>query len=155
MKRSVTVNINKALFVLNPSSGVPPINFIVSKDLEHRKSELSCFKTLTKEDTGPIIRKHFDKHEVFIAAEETERSTLFTVWRQPDLARGAADPSVQTAGRTAGPRLADYLELLKAKSYLLKLLGDDGHDVRRRGAGGARCQRIWCGSGGWAWRRRI
>jgi diacylglycerol kinase (ATP) len=68
MKRSVAENNNKALFVLNPSSGVPPINFIVSKDLEHRKSELSCFKTLTKEDTGLHIRQHFDKHEVFIAA---------------------------------------------------------------------------------------
>jgi diacylglycerol kinase (ATP) len=68
MKRSVAENINKALFVLNPSSGVPPINFIVSKDLEHRKRELSCIKSLTKEDTGLLIRQHFDKHEVFIAA---------------------------------------------------------------------------------------
>ena len=68
MKRSVAENINKALFVLNPSSGVPPINFIVSKDLEHRKRELSCFKSLTKEDTGSHIRQHFDNHEVFIAA---------------------------------------------------------------------------------------
>jgi len=68
MKRPVAENNNKALFVLNPSSGVPPINFIVSKDLEHRKRELSCIKSLTKEDTGSLIRKHFDKHEVFIAA---------------------------------------------------------------------------------------
>jgi diacylglycerol kinase (ATP) len=68
MKRPDKENINKALFVLNPNSGVPPINFIVSKDLEHRKKELSCFKSLTKEDTGSLIKKHFDKHEVFIAA---------------------------------------------------------------------------------------
>jgi diacylglycerol kinase (ATP) len=68
MKRPVAENNNKALFVLNPSSGVPPINFIVSKDLEHRKKELFCYKSLTKEDTGLLIKKNFNKHEVFIAA---------------------------------------------------------------------------------------
>jgi diacylglycerol kinase (ATP) len=68
MKRPVKENINKALFVLNPSSGVPPINFIVSKDLEHRKNELSCFKSLTKEDTGSHIKQNFNKYDVFVAA---------------------------------------------------------------------------------------
>jgi diacylglycerol kinase (ATP) len=68
MKRRVQENNKKALFVLNPTSGVPPINFIVSKDLEHRKKELSCYKSLTKEDTLSLIKKNFNKYEVFIAA---------------------------------------------------------------------------------------
>jgi diacylglycerol kinase (ATP) len=68
MKRPVKENINKALFVLNPSSGVPPINFIISKDLEHRKNELSCYKSLTKEDTGLLIKQNFNKYDVFVAA---------------------------------------------------------------------------------------
>ena len=46
MKRSVGENINKALFVLNPTSGVPPVNFIVSKELERRKRELSCLQII-------------------------------------------------------------------------------------------------------------
>lgn len=59
---------NKALFILNPNSGVPPINFIVTKDLVRRSNELSSFKTLTKEDTKNLIRLNFDNHDVFVAA---------------------------------------------------------------------------------------
>ncbi|MCX6254421.1 MAG: diacylglycerol kinase family protein [Bacteroidia bacterium] len=59
---------NKALFILNPGSGVPPVNFIVSKDLDRRKSELFCHKSLSKEDTGSLIKQNFDKHDVFVAA---------------------------------------------------------------------------------------
>jgi len=58
---------NKALFIVNPTSGIQPVNFIVTKDLERRKNVLSSFKSLTKEETGPIIRDNFDKHEVFVA----------------------------------------------------------------------------------------
>jgi len=68
MKRTARENSNKALFVLNPTSGVPPVNFIVSKDLERRKHELSFCKSLTKEDTGTLIRDNFNKYDVFIAA---------------------------------------------------------------------------------------
>lgn len=68
MKRRVRENNNKPLFVLNPTSGVPPINFIVSKELELRKNELCFCKTLNKEDTGSLIKQNFSKHEVFIAA---------------------------------------------------------------------------------------
>ena len=68
MKRSARVNNNKALFVLNPTSGVPPVNFIVSKDLERRKKDLACFKSMTKEDTGMLIRENFDNYNVFVAA---------------------------------------------------------------------------------------
>jgi len=68
MKRDQPENDNKALFVLNPSSGVPPVNFIVSKELELRKTQLSYCKSLTKEDTGTLIRKNFNDYEVFVAA---------------------------------------------------------------------------------------
>jgi YegS/Rv2252/BmrU family lipid kinase len=68
MKRSVQENTNKALFVLNPTSGVPPVNFIVSKDLERRKKELSWCKTANKDDTGSLIKQNFNKYEVFVAA---------------------------------------------------------------------------------------
>jgi diacylglycerol kinase (ATP) len=68
MKRSAKENNNKAMFVLNPTSGVPPVNFIVSKDLERRKNELSCYKTMNKDDTGLLIKQNFNKYEVFVAA---------------------------------------------------------------------------------------
>ncbi len=68
MKRYVAENKNKALFLLNPTSGVPPLNFIVSKELERRKNELSCCKSMNKEETGTLIKQNFDKYNVFIAA---------------------------------------------------------------------------------------
>jgi diacylglycerol kinase (ATP) len=68
MKSRVGENNKKALFVLNPSSGVPPVNFIVSKDLERRKKELCFCKTMNKEDTGFLIKQNFNKYEVFVAA---------------------------------------------------------------------------------------
>jgi diacylglycerol kinase (ATP) len=68
MKRPVRGNNNKALFVLNPTSGVPPVNFIVSKELELRKNQLSFCKSMTKEDTGCLIKQNFNKYEVFVAA---------------------------------------------------------------------------------------
>lgn len=68
MKRNAQENKNKALFILNPASGVPPVNFIVSKDLERRKTELSFYKSLNKEETSSVIKDNFEKHDVFIAA---------------------------------------------------------------------------------------
>jgi YegS/Rv2252/BmrU family lipid kinase len=68
MKRAHRDNTNKPLFVLNPTSGVPPVNFIVSKELELRKSQLSYCKSMNKEDTGCLIKKNFNNYEVFIAA---------------------------------------------------------------------------------------
>jgi diacylglycerol kinase (ATP) len=68
MKRQARENCNKALFVLNPTSGVPPVNFIISKELEFRKNQLSFCKTMTKEDTGSLIKQNFTKYEVFVAA---------------------------------------------------------------------------------------
>jgi YegS/Rv2252/BmrU family lipid kinase len=68
MKMPVTDNFKKALFILNPGSGVPPVNFIVSKDLARRKKELSICKSLTKDDTCTLIKENFDNYEVFVAA---------------------------------------------------------------------------------------
>jgi diacylglycerol kinase (ATP) len=59
---------NKALFILNPNSGVPPVNFIVSKDLDRHKHELTCIKSLSVEDSGILIKENLDNYDVFIAA---------------------------------------------------------------------------------------
>lgn len=64
----VKENRNKALIILNPGSGVPPVNFIVSKDLEWHKNELSFFKSINKEDTSSHIRQNFNKHDIIVAA---------------------------------------------------------------------------------------
>jgi len=68
MKMPDAENINKALFILNPHSGVPPVNFLVAKDLDRRKRELTFSKTLTIEHTETLINNNFDKYSVFIAA---------------------------------------------------------------------------------------
>jgi len=68
MKMSIPENNNKALFILNPTSGVPPVNFIVSKELDLRKNELSYVKSLSISDTGAKLKKNMDKYKVFIAA---------------------------------------------------------------------------------------
>jgi diacylglycerol kinase (ATP) len=58
----------KAFFILNPGSGVPPLNFVISKDLDRRKKSLNVRKSLNKNDTCTLIKENFDKHQVFIAA---------------------------------------------------------------------------------------
>ena len=68
MEITGTENSPKALLILNPSSGVQPVNFIVSKDLEWRKNAFSVYKSLNKSDTESHIRENFDKHDVFVAA---------------------------------------------------------------------------------------
>jgi len=68
MKMSVAENNNKPLFILNPGSGVPPVNYIVSKDLDRRKNELSVWKSASKEETGSHIKENFDRHDIFVAA---------------------------------------------------------------------------------------
>lgn len=67
MENTVRQSNSKALFIINPSSGVLPVNFIVSKDLERRKKVLSSTKSMTKEETGPIIRDNFKNYDVFVA----------------------------------------------------------------------------------------
>ncbi len=67
MKRTSAENSRKPLFILNPNAGVQPVNFIVSIDLERRKSELSSVKSLTPADSAGLIREHYDNHDVFVA----------------------------------------------------------------------------------------
>lgn len=68
MKLPDSAKNKKALFILNPGSGVPPVNFVVSKDLDRRKNDLCVKRTNTREETGVLIRENYDKHKVFIAA---------------------------------------------------------------------------------------
>ena len=59
---------NKALFILNPNAGVPPVNFIISKELDRRKNELTCLKSLTVDDSEILIKENLNKYNIFIAA---------------------------------------------------------------------------------------
>ena len=68
MKMSGPENNNKALFILNPTSGVPPVNFIVAIELELRKNELSYVKSSSVSDTESMLKENLDKYNVFIAA---------------------------------------------------------------------------------------
>jgi YegS/Rv2252/BmrU family lipid kinase len=68
MKMSGTEDKNKALFILNPKAGVPPFNFIISKDLDRRKHELTCIKSMCISDSEILIKENFNKYDVFVAA---------------------------------------------------------------------------------------
>lgn len=59
---------SKALFILNPNAGIPPVKFIITKELARRKHELSFYKSLSIDESGTLIQKNFDKYEVFVAA---------------------------------------------------------------------------------------
>jgi len=58
----------KPLFILNPSAGVPPVKYIITQELERRRNELLCFKSLSVHDSGTLIKQNFHKHDVFVAA---------------------------------------------------------------------------------------
>jgi diacylglycerol kinase (ATP) len=68
MKISRTENKKKALIILNPTSGIPPVNFLVSKELDLRKHEISYSKSLSVADTESLIKDNLDNYDVFIAA---------------------------------------------------------------------------------------
>jgi diacylglycerol kinase (ATP) len=57
----------RPLFILNPNAGVQPVNFIVSKDLDRRKHDLKCLKSLNIDHTEVLIKENIDNHNVFIA----------------------------------------------------------------------------------------
>jgi len=59
---------NRSLFILNPNAGVIPAKLIIPKLLEIRKNELSCFKSLSIDESGTHIHQSFDKYDIFIAA---------------------------------------------------------------------------------------
>jgi diacylglycerol kinase (ATP) len=58
----------RSLFILNPHAGIIPVNMIISKELQRRKDELSCFKSLSIDESGSHIKQSFDKFDVFVAA---------------------------------------------------------------------------------------
>ena len=58
----------KPLFIINPDSGIMPINFILSLGLDLYKEGLTIIKSLSKANTEETITKTFDEHDVFIAA---------------------------------------------------------------------------------------
>jgi YegS/Rv2252/BmrU family lipid kinase len=60
--------VKKTLFILNPDAGVPPVKFIISKELKRRRDELSYYKSLSIDESGTLIRQNFDKYDVFVAA---------------------------------------------------------------------------------------
>lgn len=60
--------VKRSLFILNPNAGVIPAKIIIPKMLEIRKNELSCFKSLSIDESGSHIKQSFDKYDVFIAA---------------------------------------------------------------------------------------
>ena len=68
MKVPEAGNRNKPLFIINPDSGVSPVNYVVSFGIDLRKDELSVIKSHSKEDTEKVIREDFDKYDVFVAA---------------------------------------------------------------------------------------
>jgi YegS/Rv2252/BmrU family lipid kinase len=65
---SGTENKNKALFILNPKAGVPPVNFIIYKDLDRRKNDLTCLKTNCVSDSEILIKENYNDYDVFVAA---------------------------------------------------------------------------------------
>ncbi|MCX6333596.1 MAG: diacylglycerol kinase family lipid kinase [Bacteroidia bacterium] len=60
--------VKRSLFILNPTAGIQPVKFILSAELQRRKSELATFKSLSIDDSGSHIKKSFETYDVFVAA---------------------------------------------------------------------------------------
>lgn len=60
--------IKRSLFILNPFAGIQPARFIISKELQRRKNDLSYFKSLSIDESGQHIKQCFEKYDVFVAA---------------------------------------------------------------------------------------
>ena len=58
----------KPLIIINPVSGILPVNYIVSLGLDLLKEDYSIVKSLSKDDSKEIIEQNSEKHDVFIAA---------------------------------------------------------------------------------------
>lgn len=61
-------NRKKPLFIVNPDSGVIPVNYIMSLGLDLRKEELTAIKSLSKEETIRLITDNWEKHDVYVAS---------------------------------------------------------------------------------------
>jgi YegS/Rv2252/BmrU family lipid kinase len=68
MKMPPPENRRKPLFIINPDSGVIPVNYLVSLGLDLRKDDITVAKSLSKEDTETLISQNFHNHDVFVAA---------------------------------------------------------------------------------------
>jgi MFS transporter, Spinster family, sphingosine-1-phosphate transporter len=75
---------------------------------------------------GGMFERTFGWRAAFFIVAIPGMWLAWTVGRLTDVARGGADQSVLTPRRTAAPRLVDYLELLKTRSYLLNCLAMTG-----------------------------
>ena len=58
----------KPLIIINPGSGILPVNYIVSLGLDLFKEDFSIAKSLSKDDPEKIINQNSEKHDIFIAA---------------------------------------------------------------------------------------
>ena len=58
----------KPVVIINPDSGVMPVNYIVSLGLDLWKDDLLVVKSLSKNDTKKIISQNSEKYDIFIAA---------------------------------------------------------------------------------------
>ncbi len=75
---------------------------------------------------GGMFERAFGWRAAFFIVGIPGMWLAWTVGRLSDVSRGGTDQAALTPGRTAAPRLADYLELLKTKSYLLNCLAMTG-----------------------------
>jgi predicted MFS family arabinose efflux permease len=75
---------------------------------------------------GGMFERAFGWRAAFFIVGIPGMWLAWTVGRLSDVARGGAGQSARTPSRTAAPRLADYLELLKTKSYLVNCLAMTG-----------------------------
>jgi YegS/Rv2252/BmrU family lipid kinase len=60
--------IKRSLFILNPFAGIQPAKYILSKEIQRRKNDLSYFKSLSIDESGQHIKRCFDKYDIFVAA---------------------------------------------------------------------------------------
>jgi len=68
MKMPEQGNRKKPLFIVNPDSGVIPVNYVMSLGLDLRKDELTAVKSLSKEETVKLIADNWEKHDFYIAS---------------------------------------------------------------------------------------
>jgi len=68
MKMPEQGNRKKPLFIVDPDSGVIPVNYVMSLGLDLRKDELTAVKSLSKEETVKLIADNWEKHDVYIAS---------------------------------------------------------------------------------------
>ena len=58
----------KPLIIINPDSGIIPVNYIVSLGLDFLKQNFLIIKSSSKEEAQEIINQNSENHDIFIAA---------------------------------------------------------------------------------------